>query len=296
MSARTRLRVAIQKTGRLGEGSRTVLHRCGLEFRDDPDRLICFADNMPVDLLLVRDDDIPGLIADGVCDAGIVGRNVLGEYRLQGNTPQPLRELRALGFGNCRLSIAASESATWSDLQQIEGQRIATSHPHILSDWLTRNGLHAQLVTLSGSVEIAPRLGTADLICDLVSTGATLAANGLREIAVVMDSEAVLVGASLPPTDARGDLLALLLRRLDGVLQTPRLRLLILKAPRSALAKLVGLLPTSASPIVTSIEGQPDNVALQCLCHEQVTWQALETMQQAGARGLLVLPVEKMLA
>lgn len=296
MSPRMRLRVAIQKSGRLGEGSRALLRRCGLEFHDSADGLICFADNMPIDVLLVRDDDIPDLIESGICDVGIVGRNVLAEYALRRSARHAPRELRALDFGNCRLSLAAPGDIAWEDSRQIEGLRIATSYPHLLRGWLTRNGIDAKIVTLAGSVEIAPRLGTADLICELVSTGATLAANGLREISVVMNSTAVLAGAAAPAAGACDDLLNQLLRRLDGALRTPRLRLLMFKAPRNALARLVDLLPNSASPTVTSIEGQPDDVALQCLCHDQVSWQTLESMQQAGARSLLVLPVEKMLA
>ncbi|KGI77953.1 ATP phosphoribosyltransferase [Oleiagrimonas soli] len=296
MMPRDRLRIAVQKSGRLGDPSRELLSRCGLKFRSSRDKLFCFGENMAVDLLLVRDDDIPGLIADGVCDLGVVGRNVLDEAALATPGEMPYRELRALGFGGCRLSIALPQDEAWTGPQQLAGKRIATTYPNQLADWLRRNEVDAQIVTLSGSVEIAPRLGTADLICDLVSSGATLAANQLRETAVIMQSEAVLAGAAEMPRDERGDLIELLLRRLDGVLNVRESRLLMLKAPRAALAAIVDLLPGRPLPTVTTIEGRPDDIALQCVCSGNVSWQDLEAMKRAGAQGMLVLPVEMMLA
>ena len=178
-ATRERLRIAIQKSGRLAEPARTLLAACGLSWRESRDKLFCYGESLPVDLLLVRDDDIPGLIADGVCDFGIVGRNELdeqaGERALIG-LPQAYRELRPLGFGNCRLMLAIPESWEWEGPQQLQGLRIATSYPSVLRQWLQARGIDAAVVELSGSVEIAPKLGTADLICDLVSSGATLAA------------------------------------------------------------------------------------------------------------------------
>ncbi|GAB3036199.1 MULTISPECIES: ATP phosphoribosyltransferase [Oleiagrimonas] len=296
MMPRDRLRIAVQKSGRLGDPSRDLLSRCGLKFRSSRDKLFCFGENMAVDLLLVRDDDIPGLIADGVCDLGVVGRNVLDEAALATPGERSYRELRALGFGGCRLSIALPQDEAWTGPQQLAGKRIATTYPNQLADWLRRNEVDAQIVTLSGSVEIAPRLGTADLICDLVSSGATLAANQLRETAVIMQSEAVLAGAAEMPRDERGDLIELLLRRLDGVLNVRESRLLMLKAPRAALSAIVDLLPGRPLPTVTPIEGRPDDIALQCVCSGNVSWQDLEAMKRAGAQGMLVLPVEMMLA
>ncbi len=296
MIPRDRLRIAVQKSGRLGDPSRDLLTRCGLKFRSSRDKLFCFGENMAVDLLLVRDDDIPGLIADGVCDLGVVGRNVLEEAGLGVTEASPFRELRALGFGGCRLSIAIPQEQEWQGPAQLAGQRIATTYPHLLADWLKRHDVDAQIVTLSGSVEIAPRLGTADLICDLVSSGATLAANQLQEAAVIMQSEAVLAGAAEAPRDERGDLLELLLRRLDGVLHVRESRLLMLKAPRIALEAITALLPGQPMPTVTPIEGRPDDIALQCVCSGNLSWQDLEAMKQAGAHNMLVLPVEMMLA
>ena len=296
MSTRERLRIAVQKSGRLAEPSRDLLARCGLKFRQSRDKLFCFGESLAVDLLLVRDDDIPGLLASGVCDLGIVGRNVLTEDALGRDGASPFRTWRTLGFGGCRLSIALPQDVPWTGPRQLAGQRIATSYPYLLGDWLRREGIAATVVTLSGSVEIAPRLGTADAICDLVSSGATLAANQLQETAVLFESEAVLAGAATAPVDERGDLLQLLLRRLDGVLTVRESRLLMLQAPRSALSIIANLLPGCARPTVTSIEGSPDDVALHAVCNGNVSWQDLEAMRLAGARSMLVLPVEKLLA
>lgn len=296
MKPRERLRIAAQKSGRLSEAGQDLLARCGLAFRQSRDKLFCFGENLPIDLLLVRDDDIPGLIASGTCDLGIVGRNVLAEANLEHADTPPLRELRPLGFGRCRLSLALPQDQPWTAPAQLAGQRIATSYPLLLRQWLDAQGIDAAIVTLSGSVEIAPRLGTADLICDLVQSGGTLVANQLREEAVILQSEAVLAGPAQAPVDERGDLQAVLLRRLDSVLNVRESRLVMLQAPRTALDVIADLLPGHPQPTITPIEGQPDRIALQAVCSGRVDWQELEAMRQAGAQSMLVLPVEKMLA
>lgn len=296
--ARDRLRIAIQKSGRLAEPARTLLGSCGLSWRESRDRLFCYGETLPVDLLLVRDDDIPGLIADGVCDLGIVGRNVLleqdGERRGIGRVPA-FREWRALGFGGCRLALAVPDGWEWRSASQLAGKRIATSYPALLSQWLTAQGIEADVVVLSGSVEIAPRLGQADAICDLVSSGATLAANQLKPVQTLIESEAVLAGPEQAFDDVRGELADLLLRRLDGALRIRHSKLLLFQAPRSVLPDLLPLLPDAEAPTVMQVDGQ-DNLALQALCHGALTWQRLEELKRAGARGLMVLPVEGMLA
>ncbi len=296
MKPRERLRIAAQKSGRLSEAGLDLLARCGLTFRQSRDKLFCFGESLPVDLLLVRDDDIPGLIAGGTCDLGIVGRNVLAEANLEHADAPPLREWRPLGFGRCRLSLALPQEQSWTAPAQLAGQRIATSYPRLLRQWLDAQGIDAAIVTLSGSVEIAPRLGTADLICDLVQSGGTLVANQLREEAVILESEAVLAGPAQAPVDERGDLQAMLLRRLDSVLNVRESRLVMLQAPRTALDVIAGLLPGRPRPTITPIEGQPDRIALQAVCSGRVDWQELEAMRRAGAQSMLVLPVEKMLA
>jgi len=296
--ARDRLRIAIQKSGRLAEPARALLASCGLSWRESRDRLFCYGETLPVDLLLVRDDDIPGLIADGVCDLGIVGRNVLleqdGDRRGSGREPA-FGEWRALGFGGCRLALAVPDAWDWQDATQLAGKRVATSYPALLSRWLAEQGIQAQVVLLSGSVEIAPKLGQADAICDLVSSGATLAANHLKAVQTVMESEAVLAGPLAEFDDVRGELAQLLLRRLDGALRIKHSKLLMFQATRELLPTLLPLLPDAEAPTVMQIDGE-DRLALHALCHGSVTWQRLEDLKRAGARGLMVLPVEGLLA
>lgn len=297
-AGRDRLRIAIQKSGRLGDPARALLSSCGLSWRESRDRLFCYGETLPVDLLLVRDDDIPGLIAGGACDYGIVGRNVLAEQageRAATGQPEAFVELRALGFGGCRLDIAIPDDGTWEGPAQLQGRRIATSYPRLLRQWLDANGVDAEIVVLSGSVEIAPRLGQADVVCDLVSSGATLAANHLKPAVTLLRSEAVLAGPPRPFTDARAALADLLLRRLDGVLKLKDSRLLLFQARRAIVADLMKLLPDAEPPTVMQVDGA-DTLALQALCHGAMTWQRLEDLRNAGARGLMVLPVERTLA
>jgi ATP phosphoribosyltransferase len=297
-AARDRLRIAIQKSGRLSEPARALLASCGLSWRESRDRLFCYGETLPVDLLLVRDDDIPGLLADGVCDYGIVGRNVLEEQaaeRAGAGKPQVSKEVRALGFGGCRLDIAVPESWDWQGPASLQGKRIATSYPGLLARWLAAQRVEASVVMLSGSVEIAPRLGQADAVCDLVSSGATLAANQLKPVETLLRSEAVLAGPVQPFTDARGELAQMLLRRLDGVLRLRDSRLLLFQAQRAEVPALLKLLPDAEAPTLLQVDGA-DTLALQALCHGAMTWQRLEDLKRAGARGLMVLPVERMLA
>ncbi len=297
MKTRDRLRIAMQKSGRLTEPALDLLARCGLTFRQSRDRLFCFGEGEPVDLLLVRDDDIPGLIAQGVCDIGIVGRNVLNEFQLTaGSELAPLAELRPLGFGACRLSIAVPDGLDYQQPRQLAGLRIATSYPGLLNAWLLERGVQAAVVTLSGSVEIAPRLGTAEAICDLVQSGGTLVANQLHEVEVLLQSDAVLAGRVISPVDERGDMLDLLLQRLDGVIQVRSSRLLFLQAPRSALESITRLLPGGPLPTLLPVAGQSDEFMLQALCTGTLSWRQLEEIKKAGGRDMFVLPVEKMLA
>ncbi len=297
MKARDRLRIAMQKSGRLTEPALDLLNRCGLTFRQSRDKLFCFGEGEPVDLLLVRDDDIPGLIAQGVCDLGIVGRNVLNEFRgVNGDGVAALSEWRPLGFGRCRLSIAVPQEMDYSQPHDLNGQRIATSYPGLLSQWLRAQGVSATVITLAGSVEIAPKLGTADAICDLVQSGGTLVANQLREADVLLQSEAVLAGPEVLPTDERGDMIDLLLKRLDGVIQVRESRLLLLQTSRTSLDAVTRLLPGGPQPTLLPVAGQPDQLMLHALCAGEVSWRQLEEIKKAGAREMFVLPVEKMLA
>lgn len=295
---RDRLRVAIQKSGRLGDPARELLASCGLTWRESRDRLFLYGESLPVDVLLVRDDDIPGLISDGVCDLGIVGRNVLVEHGLalaaQGRD-RPLTEWRQLGWGVCRLDVAISEEEEWTGPQQLEGLRIATSYPLTLGRWLEEQGVAAQPVVLNGSVEIAPRLGQADVVCDLVSTGGTLRANGLVPVTTILESEAVIAGPDHHLDDGRQEIADLLLRRLDGAVQLKESRLLMLRAGRQALGEVLPLLPAGHEPTVLQVDGR-DEVSVQVLVHGPVSWSRLEDLKRAGAHNLMVLPVEGMLA
>ena len=294
-SGRDRLRIAIQKNGRLSEPARALLGSCGLSWRESPDKLFCYGDNAPVDLLLVRDDDIPGLIDSGLCDLGIVGRNVLAEQASGRGQSANFREWRALGFGGCKLALAVPNDWDWQTPAQLQGKRIATSYPALTRAWLRENGVAAEVVVLNGSVEIAPRLGQADVVCDLVSSGATLTANQLKPVCDLLQSEAVLAGPGAELDPQLAETAQMLLRRIDGVLRIRDSKLLMFQAPRAAVADVLRLLPDAEPPTSYSVDGG-DLLAMQALCHGVVSWQRLEELKRAGARGLMVLPVERMLA
>lgn len=291
-----RIKVAVQKSGRLADNSLELLKRCGLNYSRGTDQLICFGENMPVDVLLVRDDDIPSLLAEGVCELGIVGLNVLLEKAAEGPGLAEPRELSSLDFGHCRLSIAVPRDWTYRGCESLAGKRIATSYPRILTGWLSERQIEAEVVVLSGAVEIAPRLGRADLICDLVSTGSTLVANDLEEAEVVLDSRAVLVAGERPSDSFRADWVDRLVSRVDGVLRVRESKYIMLHAPRAALDEIRDLLPGSEAPTVMPLDGMDDKVAVHAVCRENVFWETLESLKRAGASSVLVLPVEKMLA
>jgi ATP phosphoribosyltransferase len=298
-ASRQRIKIAVQKSGRLTDHSIDLLERCGLKVTKSKDQLICYGENMPIDLLLVRDDDIPGLVSDDVCDLGIVGLNVVEEKRLkleQEGSKGQFKQIFELDFGHCRLAIAAPEGVEYSGPQTLNNSKIATSYIGLLTDYLTKNAIQAEAVFFSGAVEIAPKLGRADFICDLVSSGATLAANGLREVAVILESEAVVIQTLAPLGDTKQALVDKILQRLDGVLKVHDSKYIMLHAPRSALAEIRALLPGSEAPTVMPLEGCDDRVAVHAVCRENVFWETLENLKAAGASSLLVLPVEKMLA
>jgi ATP phosphoribosyltransferase len=293
------LRIAVQKSGRLTDESLDLLHRCGLKFSRGKDQLMVYGENMPLDVLFVRDDDIPDLVQEDVCDLGLVGLNVLEEKRLAmaaRGTPPRVELLQKLDYGRCRLALAVPQEFRYEDLQSIAGKRIATTYPNVLGRFLREQGIEAEIVTLSGAVEIAPRLGRADLICDLVSTGSTLTANRLREVAVVMQSQVALVRTPVALPDVKADWVRRLLVRIDGVQQVRESKYIMLHAPRGALPQIRKLLPGSESPTVIPLEGSTDKVAVHAVCRETVFWETLESLKAAGASAVLVLPVEKMLA
>jgi len=294
-----RIKIAVQKSGRLTEHSLDLLERCGLKFTQSKDQLFCYGENMPIDLLLVRDDDIPSLVSDDVCDLGIVGRNVVEEKRLaleQEGGSAHFDQVFALDFGHCRLAIAAPDDAEYASKQSLQGKRIATSYAATLRDFLDRNSIAADIVYFSGAVEIAPKLGKADYICDLVSSGSTLAANHLHEVDTVMESEAIIIQTRKPLSGGKQDWVNKMLQRLDGVLQVRESKYIMLHAPRAALERISQLLPGSEYPTIIPLEGNGDKVAVHAVCRENVFWETLENLKAAGASSLLVLPVEKMLA
>ncbi len=293
-----RIKIAVQKSGRLTEHSMDLLERCGLKFTQSKDQLFCYGENMPIDLLLVRDDDIPQLVADDICDLGICGLNVVEEKRLKlaaAGIRAPLKQVFELDFGHCRLAIAAPQGIEFNGVDSLQNSRIATSYVNVLNDFLARNRIIAEVVYLSGAVEITPKLGKADFVCDLVSTGSTLAANGLVEVLSLLDSEAVIIQTEAPLGDVRQAWVDRILQRLDGVLQVRESKYIMLHAPRDALARIQALLPGTEAPTVIPLEGTTDRVAVHAVCRENVFWETLENLKAAGASSLLVLPVEKML-
>jgi ATP phosphoribosyltransferase len=295
-----RLKIAVQKSGRLTDPSVDILQRCGLKLSRGKDQLMGYGENMPLDVLFVRDDDIPDLVQEDVCDLGLVGLNVLEEKRLQlraQGEKARFQQIRTLDFGRCRLSLAVPEGVPYEGgAASLRGKRIATSYPFLLQHYLRERRVAADIVTLSGAVEIAPRLGRADLICDLVSTGSTLQANHLREVETVLESHAVLIRTPLELPPEKSDWVERLLMRIEGVQQVKESKYIMLHAPRAALAEIRRLLPGSESPTIIPLEGSPEKVAVHAVCRENVFWETLESLKKAGASALLVLPVEKMLA
>nr|WP_129648705.1 ATP phosphoribosyltransferase [Peristeroidobacter agariperforans] len=299
MDKATRLKVALQKSGRLTENSLDLMVRCGLKYSRGKDQLMCYGENMPLDLLFVRDDDIPDLVQQDVCDLGIVGLNVIEEKRLafQAKGVQPLFEqLMTLDYGKCRLSIAVPDGVEYKDARSLHGKRIATTYPNILARYLRQRDVQAEIVTLSGAVEIAPRLGRADFICDLVSTGSTLLANHLWEAETILESQAAIITTPVPVSAEKQDWIHRLTMRIDGVQQVKESKYIMLHAPRSKLADIRKLLPGSESPTIVPLDGNGDKVAVHAVCRENVFWETLESLKGAGASAILVLPVEKMLA
>ena len=294
----TRLKLAVQKSGRLTEPSLDLLARCGLKLSRGKDQLMGFGENMPLDVLFVRDDDIPDLVQEDVCDLGLVGLNVLEEKRLElaaRGAPTSFQALRTLDFGRCRLALAVPSEHSYGGTASLQGKRIATTYPYLLARFLRERDIQAEIVTLSGAVEIAPRLGRADLICDLVSTGSTLQANHLREVETVLESHAVLIRTPVTLPTVKHDWVERLLLRIEGVEQVKESKYIMLHAPRSALPEIRRLLPGSESPTIIPLEGFPDRVAVHAVCRENVFWETLESLKKAGASAMLVLPVEKML-
>jgi len=295
----SRIKIAVQKSGRLTDHTMELLSRCGLVYSRGRDQLICYGENMPIDVLLVRDDDIPGLVQDDVCDLGVVGQNIVAEARLAlagSGTKELFTEVTTLDYGRCRLSFGIPSTMPYDGPATLAGKKIATSYPQIVADYLRRHGIRAEVVEFSGAVEIAPSLGRADVICDLVSSGATMKAHDLVEAETILESSAALIQTPVAVDDFKAAWIARLLRRIEGVQQVKESKYIMLHAPRSALGAITALLPGAEAPTIIPLEGRDDKVAVHAVCRENVFWETLEDLKEAGASSMLVLPVEKMLA
>lgn len=293
-----RLRIAMQKSGRLSQDSQALFKSCGLKINLREQRLIAHVENMPIDILRVRDDDIPGLVMEGVVDLGIIGENVLEEVQLiraaQGQ-PSAVKVLKQLDFGGCRLSLAVPDDVEYQGPASLAGKRIATSYPGLLKRFFDEQGLGFKSVMLGGSVEVAPRAGLADAICDLVSTGATLEANGLREVEVIYRSKAVLVQAPNPLNEAKQKIIDKLLPRIQGMQQARESKYIMLHAPKEKLEAITSLLPGAERPTIMQLAGDTNQVALHVVSSETLFWETMEQLKALGASSILVLPIEKMM-
>lgn len=285
------LRVAVQNSGRLTEPSLEILHGIGLDFEDQHRKLFSRCRNFDLELLFVRDDDIPEYVQDGVADLGIVGQNVVREQEAG------VEELLALGFGRCRLCLAVPEAAELETAEDLRGARVATTHPRSLRRWLEDRGLVAdvEVIEIRGGAELAPVLDVADAVCDLVSTGTTMRVHDLRPVATLWESEAALVAnrESLEREDRRA-LVDRLRVRIEGLLTAKRMKYVTLNAPRSALPEIQEVLPGMKSPTVVPL-AEEGMVALHAAVEEEVFWEVMERIKEAGGSEILVLPVEKVM-
>ncbi|NNE41000.1 MAG: ATP phosphoribosyltransferase [Marinicaulis sp.] len=288
-----RLRIAVQSKGRLATGSVSLLERAGFEIRNGGrDELLQRVKNLPIDILRVRDDDIASFVAEGVCDFGFVGQNSLAESGL--DESDNFASITPLGFARCSLKIAVPEAIDYAGASSLSGKRIATSHPRLLRRFLCAKNVDAAVAEMHGSVEVAPRLQIASAVCDLVSTGATLEANGLRAVETVFDSEAVLIQSASPISEELAGIVDLLKRRIDSVVATTGTKYIMLNAPRDAAPEIQKLLPGAEAPTIMPLSGR-DAVAIHAVCQESVFWKTLEDLKAAGASAILVLPIEKMM-
>ena len=293
-----RLRIAIQKKGRLSKECQELLKRCGVKFNMMGERLVVHSENMPIDLLLVRDDDIPGLIMDGVVDLGVIGENELEEVGLEREArgePANYIKLRRLDFGGCRLSIAIDKDAEYNGPQDLQGKRIATTYPQLVKRYMDQQGVNFSTCMLNGSVEVAPRAGLADAICDLVSTGATLEANGLKEAEVILRSKAVLIQQTGELSDDKQALIDRLLTRMQGVIQAKESKYIMLHAPAERLDQIKALLPGAEDPTVLPLSQDKSRVAVHLVSSENLFWETMEQLKELGASSILVLPIEKIM-
>jgi ATP phosphoribosyltransferase len=284
----TILRIAIQKSGRLQEDSLKLLKESGLSFSNGKDQLKTQVRNLPIELLFLRDDDIPQYVEDKVADAGIVGENVFVEMQKKNEL------VRRLDFAKCRLSIAIPRSEQFTGISYLEGKNIATSFPVIVQQYLDRNKIKAGIHEISGSVEIAPGIGLADAICDIVSTGSTLLSNGLKEVDIVMQSEAILIAT--PELEvAKKEILDKLLFRMQAVQSAKNNKYILLNCPNEAIEKITNVIPGMKSPTIMPLS-RVGWSSLHSVVDENDFWEKIDLLKSFGAEGILVIPIEKMIA
>ncbi|MFN5358448.1 MAG: ATP phosphoribosyltransferase [Bacteroidota bacterium] len=287
MNKETTLKIAIQKSGRLSDDSIALLKECGIDMRNVKDRLRTVSENFPIEVFFLRDDDIPEYVEDGVADLGIVGQNVLAEKNRKVIT------VEALGFGKCRLSIALPKAFNYEGPSSLEGKRIATSYPVIVGEYLKKNNINASVHEISGSVEIAPGIGLADVIVDLVSSGGTLFMNGLKEAEVILDSQAVLI-SNQQLNDEQKNILDKLLFRIRAVKKAKKNKYVLMNAPNEKLSAIISLLPGMKSPSVLPL-AETGWSSIHSVLSEDEFWEKIEKLKNAGAEGILVVPIEKMI-
>lgn len=283
----TLLRIAIQKSGRLQEGSLELLKESGLSFSNGKEQLKTQARNFPVEVLFLRDDDIPQYIEDKVADVGIVGENIFTEKQKKNEL------VKRLDFAKCRLSIAIPRAENYGGVQSLQGKNIATSYPNIVKNFLSKNNVTAGIHEISGSVEIAPGIGLADAICDIVSTGGTLLSNGLKEVEVVMQSEAVIIATpGLAPEKQK--ILDKLLFRIESVQKAKNNKYILLNCPNEAIDKITSVIPGMKSPTIIPL-ARPGWSSLHSVVDENDFWEKIDQLRSFGAEGILVVPIEKMI-
>ena len=285
---KNRLTIAIQKKGRLSDQSVNLIKKSGINFSSKGDNLLAKSNNLPIDILFVRSDDIPSLVSNGDADLAIVGENVLIEKSLFKKTN--IKKLINLGFSKCRLSIAVPKNIKTKNIQN---KKIATSYPNTVKKYLKDNDITASIVNINGSVELTPYIGMSDMICDLVSSGATLEANNLEEIEVILQSEAVLIKNN-NLTGIKDKIAQKVINRMQGVVNATESKYVMLNADTSNVKDICKLLPGSESPTVIPLEDN-NKVAIHALCQEPIFWETMEKLKSKGASSILVMPVEKIL-
>ncbi|AEE51273.1 ATP phosphoribosyltransferase [Haliscomenobacter hydrossis] len=283
----TMLKIAVQKSGRLQEDSLEMLRECGVRVDNGRDQLKVAASGFPLELFFLRNSDIPQYVADGVADVAILGQNTVIEKE------KDLEEVLPLGFARCRLSLAVPKGTVYPDITWLNGKKIATSYPNTLRAFLIRHNIEAEIHEIAGSVEIAPNIGLADAICDLVSSGNTLFMNGLEEKEVILKSEAAIFASRNISTEAR-ELLEKLIFRFKSVLAARNNKYLLMNAPNEALSEIINILPGMKSPTVVPL-AEPGWSSVHTVISEDRFWEIIDRLKAAGAQGILIIPIQKMI-